>query len=146
MMFGAFLVPLVFVFTAFAYTRIYLVVRKLNRTQNQPSDVEEVNLTRKKLFLREIKQAKSCFIVVMCFFILSFLPPMVFTSNINTADESKFLVNTVWVYTIPMSNSSVNSVIFFWTKTMLRKEAKKRLNFICERLSLLCIANEQTKS
>ncbi|CAB4028718.1 histamine H2 receptor-like [Paramuricea clavata] len=132
MMFGALLVPLVFVFTAFAYTRIYLVVRKLNRAQNKPSNVEEVNLTRKKLFLREIKQAKSCFIVVMCFFILSFLPAIVFTSNRNT-DESEFLVNNVWVYTIAMSNSSVNSAIFFWTKTMLRKEAKKRLNFICER-------------
>jgi hypothetical protein len=133
MIFGTLLVSLVLMFTAFAYTRIYLVVRKLNRSQNQPSSVEgEVNLTRKKLFLREIKQAKSCFIVVMCFFILSFLPPMVFTSNINT-DESEFLVNTVWVYTIPMTNSSVNSVIFFWTKTMLRKEAKKRLNFICAR-------------
>jgi hypothetical protein len=131
--FGTLLVTIVLMFTAFAYTRIYLVIRKLNRPQNQPSDVEgEVNLTRKKLFLREIKQAKSCFIVVICFFILSFLPPMVFTSNRNT-DESEFLVNTVWVYTIPMTNSSVNSVIFFWTKTMLRKEAKKRLHFICAR-------------
>ena len=129
LMFGSLLVTLVLIFTAFAYTRIYLVVRKLNRSPNQP--VEE-NLTRKKLFLRQIKQAKSCFIVVMCFFTLSFLPPMAFLLLKHT-DESELLAKDVWLYTIPMFNSSANSVIFFWTKTMLRKEAKKRLNFICAR-------------
>ena len=39
MIFGTLLVTLVFIFTAFAYTRIYLVIRKLNRSQNQPSIV-----------------------------------------------------------------------------------------------------------
>ncbi len=134
MIFGVFIVILVFFFTAFAYTKIYLVIRKLNHSRNnQPSVAEgQENLTRKKLFLREIKQAKSCFIVVMCFFILSFLPPIVFSFHKNK-DQSEFLAKDAWLYTIMMFNSSVNSVIFFWTKTMLRKEAKKRLNFICAR-------------
>ena len=133
-MFGVLLVTLVFSFTVFAYTKIYLVVRKLNHARKQPFDAEEQkNLTRKKLFLREIKQAKSCFIVVMCFFILSFLPPIVLLLFHKSKDESEFLAKDTWLYTIIMFNSIVNSVIFFWTKTMLRKEAKKRLNFICAR-------------
>jgi hypothetical protein len=129
LMFGSLLVTLVLIFTAFAYTRIYLVVRKLNRSPNQPL---EENLTRNKLFLREIKQAKSCVIVVMCFFSLSFLPPIALLL-LRLIDESELLAKHVWMNTISMVNSSANSVIFFWTKTMLRKEAKKRLNFICAR-------------
>ena len=129
LMFGSLLVTLVLIFTAFAYTRIYLVVRKLNRSPNQPL---EENLTKKKLLLREIKQAKSCFIVVMCFFTLSFLPPIALLL-LRHIDESELLAKHVWMDTISMFNSSANSVIFFWTKTMLRKEAKKRLNFICAR-------------
>jgi uncharacterized membrane protein YidH (DUF202 family) len=135
MVFGMLLVTFVFIFTVFAYTRIYLVVRKLNRTQNRPSNPEnQENLTRKKLFIGEIKQAKSCFIVVMCFFVLSFLPAIVISLVINrNLKRGEFLANDNWLYTISMFNSSVNSIIFFWTKTMLRKEAKKRLNCLCAR-------------
>jgi hypothetical protein len=47
-------------------------VRKLARSPNQPCGVAaEENLTRMKLFLQEIKQAKSCFMVVICFFLFS---------------------------------------------------------------------------
>ncbi len=133
LMFAVLLVAVVFLFTVFAYTKIYLVVRKLNRPPNQLSDAEsQGNLTRKKLFLREIKQAKSCFIVVMCFFILSFLPPTMLSLSRNT-DNGELLAKHAWLYMVSMFNSSVNSVIFFWSKTMLRKEAKKRLSFICAR-------------
>jgi hypothetical protein len=63
---------------AFVYTRIYLVVRKLAQSQNKSHGaVSKGNLTRMKLFLREIKQAKSCFIVVICFCVLGFLPPTI---------------------------------------------------------------------
>ena len=131
MLFGMLLVTLVFIFTVFAYTRIYLVVRKLNRSQKQQFNPEnQENLTRKKLFIGEIKQAKSCFIVVMCFFALSFLPAIAFSLRNSNAKPGEFVANDAWLYTITMFNSSVNSIIFFWTKTMLRKEAKKRLNFL----------------
>jgi hypothetical protein len=67
-----------FFFIAFVYTRIYLVVRKLAQSQNKSHGaVSKGNLTRMKLFLREIKQAKSCFIVVICFCVLGFLPPTI---------------------------------------------------------------------
>ena len=131
MLFGMLLVTLVFIFTVFAYTRIYLVVRKLNRSQKQQFNPEnQENLTRKKLFVGEIKQAKSCFIVVMCFFALSFLPAIAFSLRSSNATPGEFVANDAWLYTISMFNSSVNSIIFFWTKTMLRKEAKKRWNFL----------------
>ena len=121
----------IFFFFAFAYTKIYLVVKKLARSQNRPHDAAAENLTRMKLFLREIKQAKSCFIVVICFGLLSFLPGAItFPLFINLDKYNKDAI-TIWCYTLLFLNSSCNSLIFFWTKTMLRKEAVKLKNTMC---------------
>ena len=122
-------VTLIFILTAYVYTRIYLVVKKLACSQKKPhAAAEELNVTKNKLFLQEIRQARSCFIVVICYFMLGFLPPAfatLFSSNSNSFQE---LLTIVWVVSIIITNSSINSVIFFWTKTMLRKEALKLLN------------------
>jgi hypothetical protein len=57
---------LLFLCAAFAYTRIYLVIRKVSRSQLKPHDPSSnESLTKLKLFLSEIKQAKACFIVVV---------------------------------------------------------------------------------
>jgi hypothetical protein len=92
--------------------------------------VTEENLTRKKLFLQEIKQAKSCFLVVMCYFILYFLP--VTLAWIVVIKGNQFEVQTFygWATTLGMLNCSVNSLIFFWTKTILRREAVKMLKSV----------------
>ncbi len=122
---------LIFFFFAFAYTRIYLVVKKLARSQNRPHDAAAENLTRMKLFLREIKQAKSCFIVVICFGLLSFLPGAITFPFYQSFDKYNRATISIWFYTLLFLNSSVNSLIFFWTKTMLRKEAVKLINTMC---------------
>ena len=122
-------ITFVFFFIAFVYTRIYLVVRKLAQSQNKPHDAaSEENLTRMKLFLREIKQAKSCFIVVICFCVLGFLPKTIAVPFFPSIDQFEELAMKIWIITLRLCNSSVNSVIFFWTKTMLKKEAVKMLN------------------
>ena len=122
-------VTLVFFITAFAYTRIYLVVKTLARAQKKQNDAAAVmNLTKKKLFLQEIRQARSCFIVVVCFFALSFLPPIVSILFLTSINAYKALAIRIWVFSFTILNSSVNSLIFFWTKTMLKKEALKILN------------------
>ena len=110
----------------FTYTRIYLVVRKIARSQCKPQDPSsEENLTRMKLFLREIKQAKACFIVVIYFFVLSFLPATIAIPFFPMLDMFEELAVRVWVVTLGLLNSSANSVVFFWAKTMLKKEAVK---------------------
>ena len=128
---AAFLV-LIFVCTAFAYTRIYLVVRKLSHSPNRPHDAASVeNTTKMKVFLQNFKYAKSCFMIVVCFGVLCFLPGAItlfFLPNLKLYEREAVLF---WVSTLSMLNSSVNSVIFFWTKTMLRNEAVKTLNNMC---------------
>ena len=114
--------------TAYAYGRIYSVVRKLVRSQKKPHDeTKEINLGRMKLFLQQIKQARSSFIVVVCLFTLCFLPPVVATPFAARANEFEELGILIWVFSINLFNSTANSVIFFWTKKMLRKEALKVL-------------------
>ena len=122
-------VTLVFFITAFVYTRIYLVVKKLARAEKKPNDAAAGrNLTKRKVFLQELRQARSCFIVVVCFFALSFLPPIVSILLSKSIHAYKAVAIRIWVFSFTILNSSVNSLIFFWTKTMLKKEALKILN------------------
>ena len=122
----------IFAFTAFAYTRIYLVVKKLARTPHRPHDpAAEENTTKMKVFFGEIKHAKSCFIVVLCFGVLCFLPGAITISFMPTLKLSEKQAIVVWIYTLALLNSSVNSIIFFWTKTMLRNESVKTLKTMC---------------
>ena len=119
-------ITLVFLFTIYVYTKIYLVVKKLARSQKKPHDfAKELNLTKLKLFLRQIKEARSCFLVVVCFCVLGFLPATIAVPFFASMNKFEELAITVWVISVGILNSSVNSIIFFWTKTMLRKEALK---------------------
>ena len=120
---------LIFIFTAYSSIKIYSVVKKLSRSPNNPHDVNaEGNITRMKVILQEIKHAKSTFLAVICFGLLCFLPIAIAVSFENKVDILKWEAMKDWVITLGLLNSSVNSVIFFWTKKMLRNEAYKTLN------------------
>ena len=120
---------LMLIFISFAYTRIYLVVRRLNHSRNKIHKNEnDGNVTRGKVFFQEIKQARSCFLVVVCHFFLCFLPIMTGVSFIFDVNKIEHQVIQNWVVTLSILNCTLNSAIFFWTKQMLRREARKMLN------------------
>ena len=110
-----------FFFIAFAYTRIFLVVKKLARFQRNVHDVHayvsERNSTRTMVFLQDIKHAKTCFTVVLCYVVFHYMPVMLMF----------FFNHPKALATLCLLNSCVNSVIFFWTRAMLRKQALKFL-------------------
>ena len=125
---------IIFIFTAFAYRKICLVVKKLSRSPNRPHDPAAVeNTTKTKVLLGEIKQAKSCFMVVVCFAVLCFLPGAIMLPITPKFGPAWTKAIVVWLHRIGFLNSSVNSLIFFWTKTMLRNEAVKTLKTMCSR-------------
>ena len=136
---SALFTALFFASTVFVYGRIYLVIRKFTRSETLalPYNPSQSCLTKKKMFFREIKQAKDCFIVVMCFFLLGFVPACV--TLVMEGSINKYQLEAVQncATMLVVSNSSANSVIFFWTKNMLRKEALKMLTAVhlCPRQS-----------
>ena len=122
---------------AFAYTRIFLTARRKFRLENRPGhglvERNSSDIRRTHEFAREIKLAKSCFLVVVAF-LFCFLPVSIISVlSINVSREMvpKFRVLQSWSITIALFNHSLNSIIFFWTRPMLRREAKKVLKDMC---------------
>ena len=117
--------------TVFSYARIYLVVRRVTHFEEKIHVTTAArNLPEKKMFLREVKQARNCFVVVVCFFLLCFLPILLTFSVAAGVDEYELFTIQNWATTLSIFNSNMNSLIFFWTKKKLRKEALKLLKAI----------------
>ena len=124
------LVAVFFLFTAFAYVRIYLVIRKLIRSERRPTCQNGGNRNvLKRQIIRESRHATSCFLVVICF--AFFLLPSTLSSAAFSYGSADYIVYRSWTITSMILNSSINSLIFFWTKTLLRKEALKTLKALC---------------
>ena len=107
----------------FVYTRIYIVILKLARAdkaQERNANLSEQNASKRQSFLSEVKQAKSCFLVLICF-VLCLLPLVL--GGLFEITGFDVVVHQMWSLTLVMLNSSVNSVIFFWTKKELRVQA-----------------------
>jgi hypothetical protein len=107
------------IFVVFAYTRIYLVIRKITRVSVHD---EAKQGDRRRLF-RETKHALACFIVV-AFFIVLMIPYMLYPifEQFGRMASNAY---SLWSVSLLLSISSVNSAIFFWKNTVLRNEAKK---------------------
>lgn len=115
-------IPSFLVLCTFAYGKIYLVVRRLARSERRPAvENPAEQLSRRKKVYQEIKHAKSCFLVVLAF--IPFLLPLSLSGFFVQMGTFNFLVVRSWSITLIMMNSSANSIIFFWTKKLLRKEA-----------------------
>ena len=74
--------------------------------------------------LMRFKLAKSCAIVMACFFI-SFLLPLI--SHLLPLSKSDFAIPAAWSIAFVYFNATLDSLIFFWKSKILRKEAKKVL-------------------
>jgi hypothetical protein len=115
-----------FALSAFVYARIYLIIRKLVRSKVTPS---HENGNRKRNILREMKHARSCFLVVVCFIfcMTPFLLSPIILHKHGLALHNAFVG---WSVVLGTSNCIFNSMIFFWTKTLMRKEAIKIIKAI----------------
>ena len=113
--------------TTIIYVRIFLVIRRLQRSEHESSVSAGQNdpskHSKKRKILKEIKQVRSTFNVVICF-CLSLLPSSVILLTINNRNYEHRIYKG-WSVLLISINSCMNSVIFFWIKTLLRNEAKK---------------------
>jgi hypothetical protein len=123
-------------FIAFAYIKIFITARKGTSLQHHDSKiVENIRIfNQKRRFLRELKLAKSCFFVVVAF-AFCYAPSVIMLALMHDKRARTFHdVLASWCVTIVMFNSSLNSLIFFWAKPMLRIEAAKALRKISSKM------------
>jgi hypothetical protein len=112
------------IFNTFAYTRIYLLIRKMvqeNRERVTSNDMAWQENGRR--VFGKTQHMLSCFIVVVSFTIL-FLPYIL--SPIFVQFENMMWNAYFWgAVSLVILNSSINSLIFFWKNKVLRREAIK---------------------
>ena len=103
------LIPLVFLL--YIYTKIFITTRKSLSIGNIPADNATQpgmsEMKRKRRFLRELKLAKSCFLVTYTFG-LCFLPSMVLALAIDFLDGKTAGILWSWTTALSVLNSSLN--------------------------------------
>lgn len=126
LIFSGVIVVVFIITTVFSQTRIFLVAKKASGqiaidVNTARTDLSLQNRNRRR-FLSELKLAKSCYFIVICY-LVCYLPANILVRLI-TMDFFDRVVFRTWTVTFVMLNSSINSVIFFWTNRVLRHEAK----------------------
>ena len=122
-------------FIAFAYIKIFITARKGTSLQHHDSNIVENTRTfnQKRRFLRELKK-KSCFLVVVAF-AFCYAPSVIILALMYGKQETTFFdVVASWCMILVMLNSSLNSLIFFWAKPVLRIEAAKAIKKIFSKM------------
>ena len=113
---------------------VYVCVLLPNRfAYTRPPDVyQQDSINGRRRLFQEIKCAKSCFVVVILYG-ARLLPTSLGAFFVALVTDTG--VYSCWLFTLYIINSSMNSVAFFWTKTLLRTEAWKIIKSSFPRLS-----------
>ena len=130
------------IITLFSYTRIAytILLPRMRRVTlavtDGSSNAEDGDSTwtknRNKILqcLKELKMAKSCFLIVLCYF-LCYAPSLIVLGGLRgkISNITNFYAKP-WCLISLMLNSCLNSIIFFWRSAPLRKETKNVLKDI----------------
>ena len=110
------------------YARIYHANSKSSKNRSQASegdsatDLTTARKEQRRQFMLNVNLAKSCFLAVMSFAIC-YVPSCVVTNGAFKFKRDMGVAAAVWVQTLILTNSSVNSIVFFWRSKSLRDEA-----------------------
>ena len=124
-----------FLLHTFCYTRIFISTRKrLHKMYTMRKTIQSEannspNHVQKRNSAKEMKLAKSCALVVGTFYVCC-IPGEVLNIYYLERDFITYRVVIAWYAVALGVNSILNSVIFFWTRPILRKEAFKVLKSI----------------
>ena len=117
--------------TVFVYWKIFLTMRAKNRIGIIPTDTNSSqNIDKSKMvsekrskhaqLLKEIKVAKSSCLVVICCLICC-VPATLAFGPLNLKGTFQAVALKIYFVALAMLNSTLNSIIYFWTNNMLRK-------------------------
>ena len=105
--------------------RIFITVFKRKINQGESSS----GVGRGRDFLRRVKNAKSCLLVLL--FTACCYAPAGIATGISSTTNLKEIVLAPWSGTFMLSASVLNSIVFYWRNTVLRKETTKVLRTFC---------------
>lgn len=115
---------LVLAFNTFAYMRIYFAVKNMrfskNTIRHYSTEQSSYDMGTKRSLLRERNLAKSCGLVVLISYFC--YVPFVVSSFYFKDDHMNYRVATCWSAVVMALNSSLNSLVFFWKRPLLRQE------------------------
>jgi Ca2+/Na+ antiporter len=118
-----------FAFFNYKLFKISRKVRRENTTSPEASTALHVNL----------RNISSCLLSVGCL-VLVYIPAFFFIAfnfaEKRTSENTK--VANFWAGTVANANSTLNCLIFFWKNDVLRKEGKKALKALKDRLKCTC--------
>ena len=116
-------------FSTFAYARIYFAVKNMQFSSGGIGDSStgqsSSSMAEKRKSLRERNLAKSCAVVVLISYICYI--PFALCYPYFKDDRINFRTAISWCATVVALNSSLNSLVFFWKRPLLRQEALKVL-------------------
>ena len=121
----------------YCYSRIlYSASKRLhphNGTQSSNNNKSERRFSdriRELSSSKEVKLAKSCALIVVTFYVCC-VPGEFLNLYYLEKDLIKYRIVLSWYATVLGVNTILNSLIFFWARPVLRKEAFKFLKVMC---------------
>ena len=133
------LVFVVIIFPPFVFFnyKLFMISRKVRRDiarGSENSTSPEVNALHVSL-----KNISTCLFAVG-FLLLMYIPAFSFIAfnfaEKSTSDSTKMA--NIWTSTIANANSTLNCLIFFWKNDVLRKEGRKTVKALKDRLIFAC--------
>ena len=107
------------------------VRRDIARRRSNTSTPETANLRD------NLKTISTCLLAVACLFLV-YIPVFIFIaftfSGFKLAENTNFKVAIFWTRTAANGNSTLNCLVFFWRNDALRKEGKKVVRALKDRL------------
>ena len=125
------------VLTVYVYARIFFAIKTPRRHLTSPTSENKLatydrvlaqkgsELKSRRRLLQDIKLLKTCFVIIICFFVCSVPLPLLVAVNVTGLNGS---ISRTWGMTFLTMNSCINSVILLYRNKILRNETKRILN------------------
>jgi hypothetical protein len=133
-------------FTTFVYVKIfryYCIKTKRNHPGRENDNVARDSAGKRVQFLKELKIAKSCFLVVLSNLVCC-LPSIIYFAIVSASPKFHVITVRKWLYILSMFNSTANSLIFFWRNKELRTEGLKQMRISLDRVFRISPSEEHS--
>ena len=125
-------------FVFFNY-KLFMISRKVRR--DIASRLDNTSSLEISTLRDNLKKISTCLLAVGCLLFLN-VPVFIFIAfslaGFKVGENTIFKMVIFWTKTVSNANSTLNCLIFFWKDDVLRREGKKAVKALSERLKLAC--------